>query len=575
MLAAIQFPPSYSQAEAERIRSALAYIPAEERDVWFTVGAALHWLGWGEEGYGLWQEWSRSCPKKFDEAVQEGTWKSFDRPYQGHRLTVATIYQLAQNEGWQGPSTALVPSSARASHDQREEFFKETDLGNARRLVKRHGQNLKYVPAWKKWFIWRDDHWLADEYGSIDELAKETIESIHADALQDPDHKRQRELHRHALKSAGADRLQALVRVARSEQSIIAQPTQFDRDPWLLGVRDGVIELKTQSFRGARREDFTIKRAGVHFDGTAECPRWREFLYAIMGGDQELIEYLQRVVGYLLTGDAREEVFWVLYGTGANGKSTFLETVAAMLGEYALASDASLLLSKKEQGGPSPEVARLCGARFVSINETPENDVLNEARVKAVTSNATITARHLNQEFFDFIPTHKTFMATNHKPIVKGTDHGTWRRIHLIPFTLRIDNPQRDFRERFLMPELPGILNWALEGVRHYLRQGLAPPKSVLAATEDYRQDMDVIGRWIDECCDLDPGAKVPTRVLHGAFAVWAEEELGWEFNASGFARKLSDRGFGKEKGTGGVRCTIGLRLKPNTTRPTLVPLGR
>jgi hypothetical protein len=202
-LTAIHVPPPYSEAEAERIRSALAYIPAEKRDVWFTVGAALHWLGWGEEGYSLWREWSFSCPEKFDEAVQEKTWESFDRPYQGQRLTIATVYQLALDGGWPGRSAAVGQVSSRAiDQGPQEEFFRKTDLGNARRLVKRHGQDLRYVPPWKKWIVWQDDQWSVDERGAIDELAKETIESIHADAKQVADDAKRAALHKHALMSA-------------------------------------------------------------------------------------------------------------------------------------------------------------------------------------------------------------------------------------------------------------------------------------------------------------------------------------------------------------------------------------
>jgi putative DNA primase/helicase len=294
-----------------------------------------------------------------------------------------------------------------------------------------------------------------------------------------------------------------------------------------------------------------------------------------MGGDRELIEYVQRVAGYMLTGCVHEEVLWVFHGTGANGKSTFREVLHALHGEYALASDASLLLSKGQQGGATPEVARLHGKRFVAINETAENDHLNEAKVKFITSNDKIAARSLYENYFDFVPTHKTVVTTNHKPIVKGTDDAIWRRVHLIPFTKKIERPQKDFRERVLMPELPGILNWALQGVRDYLRRELNAPIAVLAATEDYRQDMDLVGRWIEEDCDKDPAAKAPTKELYGVFAVWAEHELGWVLSALRFARELSDRGFRKEKGTGGVRCTVGLRLKPHATGAAWVRFGR
>jgi putative DNA primase/helicase len=243
-------------------------------------------------------------------------------------LTIKSLYHKARKRGWPGPSaTPDSGSAAAADHDPQEAFFRKTDLGNARRLVERHGQNIRYVHARKKWVIWQQDHWSVDECGAIDELAKKTIESIFGEAQQEPDHARRVELLKHALRSVGADRLQALVKVARSDESIVAAPALFDADPWLLGVADGTIELKTQFFRQSRREDFIIKRSAVLFDPSAQCPRWNEFLQTVMGGDRELVNYLQRVIGYMLTGSVQEENLFVLYGTGCNGKSTFRETI--------------------------------------------------------------------------------------------------------------------------------------------------------------------------------------------------------------------------------------------------------
>jgi putative DNA primase/helicase len=256
----------------------------------------------------------------------------------------------------------------------------------------------------------------------------------------------------------------------------------------------------------------------------------------------------------MLTGSVREEVMFVLYGTGNNGKSTFRETIHSLLGDYALAADAGLLIERKTPGGATPELARLKGRRLVSINETSENDHLNEARVKFITSQDKITARNLYQDFFDFDPSHKTFLTTNHKPIIRGTDIGIWRRIHLLPFTVAIpaDKIEKDFRERRLMPELPGILNWALAGLAAYCEQGLNPPATVLMSTQEYREDMDAVGQWIAERCELDPEACVPTRVLYNDYSEWAAEEVGWELKMPRFRRQLSDRAFAAAKGSDG-----------------------
>jgi putative DNA primase/helicase len=194
--------------------------------------------------------------------------------------------------------------------------------------------------------------------------------------------------------------------------------------------------------------------------------------------------------------------------------------------------------------------------------------------VKFITSHDKITARNLYQDFFDFDPTHKTFLTTNHKPIIRGTDVGIWRRIHLLPFTVTIspEKVEKNFRERRLVPELAGILNWALEGLRAYLTEGLNPPSAVSAATQDYQQDMDGIGQWIEDRCVADPRASVPTGNAYADYAEWADMEVGWRFTKQKFRRNLSDRGFGKRPGTGGQRLIGGLRLKPPARSYMVLP---
>jgi putative DNA primase/helicase len=285
------------------------------------------------------------------------------------------------------------------------------------------------------------------------------------------------------------------------------------------------------------------------------------------------------MIGYTMTGSVREEVLFVLYGTGNNGKSTFREIVHAILGDYAIAADASLLVERKMHGGATPEVARLKGRRFAAVNETAENDLLNETRVKYITSQDTISARHLHKEFFDFDPTHKTFITTNHKPIVHGSDIGIWRRIHLIPFTVALDkvgNVEKDFRERRLLPELSGILNWAIRGAVMYCRDGLNPPPIVLSATEEYRKDMDVVGQWLHERCELEVHAAVPSKIVYADYQRWADGEIGWVLSPLKFRRNLTERGFKAAKGTGGQRLVQGLKLKPvNAAIMGLVAAGR
>ena len=329
--------------------------------------------------------------------------------------------------------------------------------------------------------------------------------------------------------------MRAAVALAESEGNIVAAAHKLDADPWLLGAQNGVIELNTGKFRSAGPEDLITKRAKVTFDPHAKCPNWKKFIDTITGGDVDLQSYIQRAVGYLLTGSVREEVMFVLYGTGRNGKSTFRETLHTLMGDYALAADAGLLTERKRAGGATEEIARLKGRRLVAVNETEENDHLNEARVKFITSQDTITARNLYGHLFDFFPTHKTLLTTNHKPIVRGTDEGIWRRVQLIPFTVTIDKNQleKDFREKRLVPELSGVLNWMLDGLAAYQKQGSNPPVSVTGSTKEYREDMDVVGQWIAERCDVLPTASVATNEAYDDYFRWASDEVGWHLRNS------------------------------------------
>jgi putative DNA primase/helicase len=318
------------------IRSALACIPAHDRTVWRNVGMGLHSTGW-ENAFLIWDDWSRTSPEKYNEAAQRKTWESFDRPYSGSRITLGTIFHLAKHHGWLGQTR----SSDAPGDDLR------TDLGNTKRFVKRYGENIRYVYEWKKWIVWDDNYWKVDEDGAVIRLAKETVESIYTTALKLGDDPRRTELLKHAIKSQAEPRIFAIERMARSDAAVALSVRRLDANPWLIGVQNGVVDLTTGHFRPGQREDYIAKSVGAIFDPNAQCVAWNAFLGTVTGHDANLKAYLQRMVGYAMTGSVREEVLFVLYGTGNNGKSTFREVVHALLGEYAIAADASLLIERK------------------------------------------------------------------------------------------------------------------------------------------------------------------------------------------------------------------------------------
>jgi putative DNA primase/helicase len=477
-----------------------------------------------------------------------------DTAYEG-----CAIFEHCRDNG----GRAYVERQLEHAREKAGEFRSEmaTDLGNARRLVRFHGSDLRYVHAWKSWLAWQDGHWRRDDDEAIMRMAKATVEQMHAEAMRINDEAVRASLRKHALTSQNAQRLTAMVKLAQSELEVVLSVERLDADPRLLGVQNGVIDLRTGKFRPPRREDYVTKRAAVAFNANAKCPNWEAFLDKIFAGDHALIEYLQRAMGYLLTG-LNEEVLFVLWGTGDNGKSTFRETIFALLGDYAVGSDASMLVTTKHAGGATPDLARLCGRRLLTINETQQNDFLNEARMKFITSHDTITARNLYEAPFDFTPTHKTFLTTNHKPIVRGTDTGIWRRLHLVPFLTTIEPESRDphFREKMLTPELSGILNWAIDGLKAYNRVGLNAPQAVASATAEYHHDMDIVGLWIEERCVRDPGSVVKTIELYHDYKQWSEKQVGFTMSTIAFGRELVSRGFERAK-VDGERGIRGLKL--------------
>ena len=277
---------------------------------------------------------------------------------------------------------------------------------------------------------------------------------------------------------------------------------ELDANPLLLAVQNGVVDLSTGLPITPERSQLITKQAGTKFDPAATCPIWRSFLSQVTDGDQDLAAFLQRMAGYLLTGITDEQCLFLLLGPGANGKSVFLNTLQSLMGDYASSTPPETLLARRDTAAATPDLARLRGARLVVASEPRDGSVMEEALVKRLTGQDKIVCRDLYSSFFEYYPTFKFVLATNSKPIIQGTDHAIWRRIHLIPFRIIVPPERKDKQLiRKLELELPGILNWVLEGVRAHQSGGLQPPPCVVEATRSYRSDMDVLGEWIEEEC--------------------------------------------------------------------------
>jgi putative DNA primase/helicase len=440
------------------------------------------------------------------------------------------------------------------------EDFHLTDVGNAERLIARHGRDLRYCHPWGRWLVWDGRRWKPDDTGEPERRTKETLRQLLADLAEVDDDKRRQKLLRHVLDSERTPRLRAALETARSEEGVPVVPEALDRNPMLLNVLNGTIHLEVCDLLDHDRAQLITKLAPVRFDHEARAPRWQKFLEQVLP-DPTVVAFLRRMVGYSLTGSTREQVLFILYGNGANGKTTLLETLRALLGDYGQQAPAETFLERRET--IPNDLARLRGVRFAAAVETPEGRRLNETIVKRMVGGDTIAARFMRGEWFEFAPVFKPWLATNHKPVISGTDEAIWRRIRFIPFTVTIPESERDpDLSAKLRAELPGILNWALAGCQEWQRDGLGTPDAVTAATARYREEMDVLGRFIVDRCVLHPDAKAKAGELYTLYGYWSHANGETEpLTQKAFGQRLADRGLVATRGTGGVRWWNGIGL--------------
>ncbi len=439
---------------------------------------------------------------------------------------------------------------------------KHTDVGNGKRLVGYAGDNIRYVPELKKWFHWEGTRWIEDRTRRIECLAKETLEATEVVAQKIEKSEEQSTLIKWIHKSEMGSHISSMVAFAQSETEISIVPNQFDRHKYLLNCDNGTIDLRTGQIRPHNRNDFITKSIHVRFDETALCPSWEKFLHRVMRNDQEMIDFLQRAIGYSLTGDDKEEVFFFLYGKGQNGKTKFVETVRCLLGDHARSANFKTFVLKKYDG-IREDIARLKGARFVSAIEGNRGDRLDEQMIKQLTGGDRIAERGLYQNTSEFDPEMKIWLVANYKPNIRNTDEGIWRRVLLIPFTVQIPEQERD-RDLLqkLLNELPGILQWAIRGCLDWQRNGLNPPLTIREATQQYRKEMDTIAEFKDRCCIESNQAKSQVSEIYGAYEEFCDNSGYKSKDKQEFRERLKELGLDEPKrSTGGKFYWRGIRL--------------
>jgi len=439
-----------------------------------------------------------------------------------------------------------------------------TDLGNAMRLVALHGEDLRYCYAWGKWLVWDGKRWVIDDVGQVEFLAKDTVRNIYAEAARETSESRRREIAKWALSSESRQRFSAMVALAQSEPGIPIKHDEPNRNRWLINCLNGTLDLRTGELKPHDRADLITKIAPVEYRMGAPCPNWLSFLNMIFEGNQDLIAFVQRAVGYSLTGITDERCMFILWGNGKNGKSTFLETIGRMMGDYAEKTTAETLLTTRQANIPN-DIARLQGARFVRASESEHGRYLAEARIKEMTGQDAVSARFLFSEWFNFVPEFKIWLGTNHKPVIRGTDEAIWDRIKLIPFTVRIDNPKpRREIDAMFDEEIAGIFSWAVEGCMEWQDHGLGEVEEVKKATAEYRYEMDNIGRFIEECCQIGESFRTPTSELYEAYKAWAEDVGVEVLSSQNFGRRLTELGFEAQQSRTGKRRWMrqGIKIK-------------
>jgi putative DNA primase/helicase len=455
--------------------------------------------------------------------------------------------------------------------------FNLTDLGNAERLLARHGENVRYCYPWGCWLVWTGARWERDEGGKVHRLAKETVRGIYAEAAAAESEERRKMLAKHATASEAESRIRAMLELAKSDVPV--SPDELDADPWLLNVQNGTVDLRTGELRPHRREDLLTKMAGAGYDPKADAATWEAFLERVLPGE-ELRGFVRRAAGYSATGVTSEQIMLINHGGGSNGKSTFQEALAAALGDYAMRTPTEMLLAKRSGGVPN-DVARLKGARFVSASETEEGRRLAEGLIKDLTGQDTISARFMRAEWFDFKPTHKLWLSTNHKPEIRGTDNAIWRRIRLVPWAVTIPPTERDHKlPEKLQKEMRGVLGWVVHGCLEWRQEGLRAPDEVRKATGAYRAEMDVLAAFISEECAVKDEASVAAGALYGRYREWCLDAGEKPESQRKFGERLKERGYQRQRITSGSNkgkyeyLGIGLRHPGTTITVGGEPLG-
>lgn len=549
--------------DPERVRSALEYVPVPKaRTPWMAIMFAVH-AALGQAGRQFALEWSQRDAATFDQAAFDNVWDSCRE--RGGGITAATMFALARGNGWKDAPRSPLGGSGSPQADATP-----TDLALARAFARVYAPTFRFDHAARKWLRYKAGAWgpcdREEHVEALKQFAGHLLKLAGELYAKEPDSAKAKRVMASALHAQGAKGIKAALSLGQSEPALAVRSEDFDQDPDLLNVPNGTIHLPTGKLLPHDPAQMLQRQSPISYDPAAECPNWLEFQQQISCGDPEWIDYQQRACGYALSGHVSEEKIFFEFGEGRNGKSVFANLRRFIMGSYAAVGSPTLLMvSRREAGSATPELAMLVGVRVLLLNETEGGSRLSGMTLKIVASTEHISARPLYGAPFSFAPTHKVFMRGNHLPNITETDEGTWRRIDLIPFDLKLSAEECDpDLESKLRAEAPGILRWMVEGFAKWRRFGLKPPARVQNASVGYRNSSDVIGQWIDEQCETGPTCTAVKADAYARFRMWAHDEGLNQMSKKTLTRRLAERGVGSGRETTGARRELytGIRLR-------------
>ncbi len=567
---AAPLPRGRGTQDPERVRSALSHLNPldfQDYDSWRDVG----WMikdGLGDAGLEQFDEWSRRDPSQYDRAALENVWhsdKGDEKAAAGIRVAGAgSLFKLARDSGWIDP----VPNNSASANDNVAP--NATDLALTHVFVKIHGIFFRFDHALRSWRQYKSGRWAICSMGEHVEGVKSCaplILRMASKALQeDPDSIQGKRLQALALRAQSERGIKAALILAESDPAIAASTEQFDSDPDLLNVANGVVHLPTAQFFAHDSSLLLWKQSPVAYDPDAKCTLFLLFLEQISCNDPDWVDYIQRQLGYILSGRVHEEKLFFWFGDGRNGKSVLANILRYILGDYAaVAPVAMFMVSSNSASAATPQLSNLPGKRLMLANETEAGARLSAQMLKVTASTEHIAARPLYGGFFSFAPTHKVVMRGNHLPIIQECDEGTWRRIDLVPFDLKLTPAQCDpDLERKLLAEASGILNWLIQGHLAWKTNGLAPAVRVRNASNTYRANSDVIANWLADDCVVSPSVEVEKVVAYPRYKSWAANEGLRYMSKKSLTRALTERGFSDGRQSAGKRLEVyrGFRCK-------------